>query len=122
MKEKQIVFQSRTLHAPHANDFSFLISNSMLLLSQEEPEKYSDKFCDEAKSLCQQLLTKTVKARLGCRNGRYGAREVKLHQFFNSINWKRLEAGMVEPPFVPDVSNFIFITQTHQFPRTHPAY
>lgn len=29
---------------------------------------------------------------------------MKLHQFFNCINWKRLEAGMVEPPFVPDVS------------------
>lgn len=71
---------------------------------QEEAEKYSHKYSDEAKSLCQQLLAKTVKTRLGCRNGRYGAREVKLHQFFNCINWKRLEAGMVEPPFVPDVS------------------
>lgn len=29
---------------------------------------------------------------------------MKLHQFFNCINWKRLEAGMVDPPFVPDVS------------------
>lgn len=71
---------------------------------QEEAEKYSHKFSDEAKSLCQQLLGKTVKTRLGCRNGRYGAREVKLHNFFNCINWKRLEAGMVDPPFVPDVS------------------
>lgn len=66
-------------------------------------EKYSHKFSDEAKSLCQQLLAKSIKARLGCRNGRYGAREVKLHNFFNCLNWKRLEAGMVEPPFIPDV-------------------
>lgn len=69
---------------------------------KEDAEKYSHKFSDEAKSLCQQLLMKAVKSRLGCRNGRYGAREVKLHPFFNSINWKRLEAGLVEPPFVPD--------------------
>ncbi|XP_039446571.1 G protein-coupled receptor kinase 2 [Culex pipiens pallens] len=69
---------------------------------KEDAEKYSHKFSDEAKSLCQQLLTKAVKSRLGCRNGRYGAREVKLHPFFNSINWKRLEAGLIEPPFVPD--------------------
>ncbi|CAO1435379.1 unnamed protein product [Diamesa serratosioi] len=69
---------------------------------KEDTEKYSHKFSDEAKSLCQQLLVKTVKARLGCRNGRHGAREVKLHTFFNSINWKRLEAGMIEPPFMPD--------------------
>lgn len=52
---------------------------------------------------------KSVKARLGCRNGRYGAREVKLHPFFNIINWKRLEAGMVDPPFVPDVRKSCFI-------------
>ncbi|KAL9694213.1 hypothetical protein quinque_013498 [Culex quinquefasciatus] len=69
---------------------------------KEDAEKYSHKFSDEAKSLCQQLLTKAVKSRLGCRNGRYGAREAKLHPFFNSINWKRLEAGLIEPPFVPD--------------------
>ncbi|XP_055585465.1 G protein-coupled receptor kinase 2 [Uranotaenia lowii] len=69
---------------------------------KEDAEKYSLKFTDDAKSLCQQLLMKAVKNRLGCRNGRYGAREGKLHVFFNSINWKRLEAGLVEPPFVPD--------------------
>ncbi|XP_075148270.1 G protein-coupled receptor kinase 2 isoform X1 [Haematobia irritans] len=69
---------------------------------KEDPEKYSSKFSDEARSLCQQLLAKSVKLRLGCRNGRFGAREVKLHPFFNCINWKRLEAGMVDPPFVPD--------------------
>lgn len=71
---------------------------------KEDPEKYSHKFSDDAKTLCQQLLMKTVKSRLGCRNGRYGAREVKLNPFFNSINWKRLEAGVTDPPFVPDVS------------------
>lgn len=69
---------------------------------KDDPEKYSLKFNDDAKSLCQQLLAKLIKARLGCRNGRYGAREVKLHPFFNCINWKRLDAGMVDPPFVPD--------------------
>ena len=24
------------------------------------------------------------------------------HEFFQSINWRRLEAGMCEPPFLPD--------------------
>lgn len=69
---------------------------------KEDAEKYSHKFSDDAKILCQQLLMKAVKNRLGCRNGRYGAREVKLNGFFSSINWKRLDAGVVEPPFVPD--------------------
>lgn len=53
--------------------------------------------------LClSQLLTKNPKNRLGCR-GR-GAAEVKEHPFFRSINFRRLEANMLEPPFCPDVS------------------
>lgn len=51
-----------------------------------------------------QLLKKHPKERLGCNSGRSGAAEVKQHQFFTSLNWKRVEAGLVDPPFVPDVS------------------
>ncbi len=35
---------------------------------------------------------------------RHGGKEVKVHEFFKCINWKRLEANLEEPPFVPDVS------------------
>ena len=70
---------------------------------KEDVEKYSSKYSEEAKSLCQQLLMKSAKTRLGCRNGRNGAKEVQVHPFFDCTHWKRLEAGMVDPPFVPDV-------------------
>lgn len=33
---------------------------------------------------------------------------MKKHAFFSDINWKRLEAGVVQPPFVPDVSSTVF--------------
>jgi len=69
---------------------------------KEEKEKYSSKFSEEAKAICQALLAKKVTDRLGCRSGPNGAEEVKKHDFFKSINWKRLEAGMADPPFVPD--------------------
>lgn len=49
-----------------------------------------------------QLLTKDAKQRLGCRAE--GAAEVKRHPFFRNMNFKRLEAGMLDPPFIPDVS------------------
>ncbi|XP_076330419.1 G protein-coupled receptor kinase 5-like isoform X3 [Tachypleus tridentatus] len=68
----------------------------------EDTEKYCSKFNEEAKALCQALLKKKPKERLGCKSGRYGAQEVKQHQFFQYINWKRLEAGMLDPPFLPD--------------------
>ena len=69
---------------------------------KEERERYSSKFSEDARSFCQSLLAKRVGERLGCRSGRSGAEEVRRHEFFKSVNWKRLEAGMTDPPFVPD--------------------
>lgn len=54
-------------------------------------------------SVLSQLLTKDPKQRLGCQEE--GATEVKRHPFFRNMNFKRLEAGMLDPPFVPDVSS-----------------
>ncbi|XP_077447721.1 G protein-coupled receptor kinase 6 [Stigmatopora argus] len=69
-------------------------------LVKEAPEEYSEKFSQEAKSLCQALLTKDPKERLGCQGG--GASVVKAHPIFHPINFKRLEAGMLQAPFIPD--------------------
>jgi len=44
---------------------------------RESTESYSSKFTEEAKSICQQLLKKQPKDRLGCSHGRYGATQVK---------------------------------------------
>ncbi|KAM9338616.1 G protein-coupled receptor kinase 5 [Symphorus nematophorus] len=67
---------------------------------QTEQEEYGDKFSKEAKDLCSLLLTKDPKQRLGCQSS--GGREVQSHPFFSKINFRVLEAGLVEPPFKPD--------------------
>nr|XP_033805111.1 G protein-coupled receptor kinase 5-like [Geotrypetes seraphini] len=67
---------------------------------QEEQEHYSEKFSEEAKSICRMLLTKDPKERLGCKEA--AAAEVKQQPFFRRINFKRLEAGMLKPSFIPD--------------------
>ncbi|KAJ3614460.1 hypothetical protein NHX12_018032, partial [Muraenolepis orangiensis] len=67
---------------------------------REDLEEYSDKFSEEAKDICRQLLAKDPKERLGCQ-GR-GAVEVKQHPILRNINFKRLEANMLDPPFSPD--------------------
>ncbi|KAK2488493.1 hypothetical protein MC885_012587, partial [Smutsia gigantea] len=66
----------------------------------ETEEVYSHKFSEEAKSICKRLLIKDAKQRLGCQEE--GAAEVKRHPFFRNMNFKRLEAGMLDPPFIPD--------------------
>ncbi|XP_048705030.1 G protein-coupled receptor kinase 4 isoform X2 [Caretta caretta] len=67
---------------------------------KEDQEVYSDKFSEETKSICRMLLAKDPKERLGCTGD--GAAAVKQHPIFKNINFKRLEANMLEPPFLPD--------------------
>ncbi|XP_029685472.1 G protein-coupled receptor kinase 5-like isoform X2 [Takifugu rubripes] len=66
----------------------------------EEEEEYDDKFTEDTKAICRLLLNKDPKRRLGCLLD--GASGVVAQSFFRNINFKRLEAGIVEPPFVPD--------------------
>ena len=49
-----------------------------------------------------QLLRKEPGQRLG-REDNDGARAIRAHSWFKSVNWRRFEAGMAEPLFVPDV-------------------
>ncbi|XP_022625267.1 G protein-coupled receptor kinase 5-like [Seriola dumerili] len=65
-----------------------------------EQEVYDDKFYKEVKALCSSLLTKDPQLRLGCQGAKGG--EVQSHPFFQQINFRMLEAGLVEPPFKPD--------------------
>ncbi|XP_022107170.1 G protein-coupled receptor kinase 5-like isoform X1 [Acanthaster planci] len=67
---------------------------------REDEENYSSKFSEDAKIICRKLLQKEVENRLGFRNN--SAQDVKDEPFFASINFTRLEAGKVDPPFVPD--------------------
>lgn len=69
---------------------------------KDSVEDYSDRFSPASRSLCEGLLQKSVSNRLGCSSGRHGVREVKIHPWFNSINWRRMEAGRISPPFEPD--------------------
>ncbi|KAG5852075.1 hypothetical protein ANANG_G00058570 [Anguilla anguilla] len=65
-----------------------------------DPASYSDSFSKDCKSLCEGLLEKDPTKRLGFKNDTCD--ELKNHSFFKNLNWGRLEAGMLTPPFVPD--------------------
>ncbi|KAL7376204.1 hypothetical protein ABVT39_003274 [Epinephelus coioides] len=67
---------------------------------QTEELEFSEKFSKEVKDLCSSLLNKDPKQRLGCWGS--GGKEVQLHPFFRKINFRMLEAGLVEPSFKPD--------------------
>ncbi|XP_046887034.1 rhodopsin kinase GRK1 [Hypomesus transpacificus] len=65
-----------------------------------EPVTYPEKFSENAKSICEGLLCKAVDKRLGIKNGTCD--EIRAHPFFNQINWRKLDEGILPPPFVPD--------------------
>ncbi|XP_064344675.1 G protein-coupled receptor kinase 4 isoform X11 [Camelus dromedarius] len=67
---------------------------------KEDTEEYSGRFSEDAVSICSMLLTKNPKQRLGCMGE--GVADVKGHPVFKDINFQRLEANTLEPPFCPD--------------------
>ncbi|KAM6441936.1 rhodopsin kinase GRK7 [Liasis olivaceus] len=58
-------------------------------------------FDESTKDICKLLLAKNPENRLGNRNNDDDPRK---HAFFRSINFHRLDAGIIDPPFVPDPS------------------
>ena len=50
------------------------------------------------------LLVKNPSKRLGCMEK--GEEEIKNHLFFKMINWVKLEAREVQPPFKPKIVSF----------------
>lgn len=67
---------------------------------EREPKFPPDIFSPEATDLLTGLLQKRPEKRLGC--GPRGMEEIKDHPFFHSIDWGLLEAGYIDPPFVPN--------------------
>jgi rhodopsin kinase len=67
-------------------------------IASEEP-KYDHKFFDApTKDIIQQFLKKKIEERLGMKDNMADPRK---HAWFKSINFPRLEAGLVKPPWVP---------------------
>lgn len=65
-----------------------------------------------AKQCLQGLLTKDPTRRLGSGPG--DAEEIKVHEFFKDIDWAKLAAGEIPPPWRPDVKG---VMDTSQFDR-----
>ncbi|XP_073419650.1 rhodopsin kinase GRK1 [Dendrobates tinctorius] len=65
-----------------------------------DPVTYTEKHSKDCKSFCEALLEKDPKKRLGFRNG--NCNDLRVVPFFTEINWRKLEAGILPPPFTPD--------------------
>lgn len=68
-----------------------------------EEVKFPRNISMEARTLLSSLLAKSPKERLG--GGPDDVKEIMVHPFFASINWKDLENKKITPPFKPSVTS-----------------
>ncbi|XP_074535875.1 rhodopsin kinase grk7-b-like [Halichoeres trimaculatus] len=71
------------------------------------------RFDDPAKDIISRFLKKKVAHRLGCRSGD----DPRNHSFFKGINLHRLEAGLVEAPWLPN-PNIVYAKDAHKLRET----
>eukprot|EP00486_Rosalina_sp_Unknown_P000958 CAMPEP_0201567764 /NCGR_PEP_ID=MMETSP0190_2-20130828/8393_1 /ASSEMBLY_ACC=CAM_ASM_000263 /TAXON_ID=37353 /ORGANISM="Rosalina sp." /LENGTH=648 /DNA_ID=CAMNT_0047988113 /DNA_START=111 /DNA_END=2057 /DNA_ORIENTATION=+ len=74
-----------------------------------EPDFPSQYFVPQAKSILKGLLCKNPKKRMGAN----GIEEIKQHPWFDSIDFGLLEAGYLDPPFVPSLDEIHAEQQQH---------
>ncbi|XP_058644509.1 G protein-coupled receptor kinase 5 isoform X2 [Onychostoma macrolepis] len=96
-----LIYEMTDGNPPFRNHKERLPRQEMERRVLEMIENYGKKFDEDTKCICKSLLAKNPKERLGCKYG-HGSEVIKGHAFFKDINFTRLEAGMMSPPFVPD--------------------
>ncbi|XP_032881088.1 ribosomal protein S6 kinase alpha-5-like [Amblyraja radiata] len=92
---------------------------SRRILKNDPP--FSAEIGPTAKNLIQKLLVKDPKRRLG--SGPTGAAKIKLHAFFQGLNWTDLATKSIEPPIKPIIKNELDVSNfAEEFTRMDPAY
>lgn len=76
--------------------------NEMYRKILQDPLRFGEEVAPDARSLLTLLLNRDPAQRLGSGPG--GAQDIKNHPFFaKHIDWRRLLAKKVQPPFKPSV-------------------
>jgi serine/threonine protein kinase len=81
-------------------------TNEMYRKILQDPLRFPEEVGSDARSLLTKLLNRDPAQRLGVN----GAQEIKDHPFFaKHIDWKRLLAKKIQPPFKPAVVSIMWL-------------
>ena len=73
---------------------------------REHDVLYPSSMSEQSSSCVKCLLQRDPVKRLGMKTSPYG--DIRLHSFFQKIDWVRLENRQIEPPFKPKVVRIFF--------------
>ena len=79
--------------------------------------KMGTNFSPELKDLISKFLTKDPTKRLGCNSSTAGVLDIQQHPWFETIGWKALMKGAVEPPYVPQFTDSLDTSHFDEYPE-----
>lgn len=91
--------------------------NTMYQRILSDPLIFPDYIPEDAKSIMTGLLNRDPSRRLGVN----GAEEIKRHPFFKSIDWNKLLAKKIQPPFKPSVESVLDVANFDSEFTSEPA-
>lgn len=88
---------------PFSDDFDPMVIYAQALKGVVSEPTGTRPLAKDARNLVDRLLVREPTQRLGCM--KLGTDEVKRHAFFSNLKWHRLEKKLIQPPYVPELSD-----------------
>jgi serine/threonine protein kinase len=94
----------------------FISSDTRKILADviKQDIKFPEYFSEQAIDLIKRLLHPNPKHRLG--SGKSGVEDIKSHPFFEDVEWEKITAKRVAPPYVPLIKSE---SDTSHFDNVH---
>ncbi|KAI8895657.1 kinase-like domain-containing protein [Globomyces pollinis-pini] len=111
-----LIYEMVAGYPPFYHDDPMKLYENILLCKP----KFSASFDPNCKDLVKRLLVLDLTKRFGNLKG--GSSDIKKHKWFLGVDWDKLLAGEITPPYVPPVRNESDTSQFDTYPEDYEPY